>query len=78
MNLRAWSKRKMAWPKKIFRSLLLQTLGPGPALDGPGNMFVETETSVVSQENISKFIKIRFEHYSLRCFLSAVVYGTSL
>ena len=28
----------MAWPEKIFRSLLLQTLGPGPALDGPDCM----------------------------------------
>ena len=41
VNLRAWSKRKTAWPKKFFGAssaggpLLLPTLGPGPALDGP-------------------------------------------
>ena len=39
----------MAWPKKFFGALsaggplLLQTLGPGPALDGPGLKSEENE-----------------------------------
>ena len=41
VNLRVWSKRKMAWPKKFVgafsagRPLLLPNLGPSLALDDP-------------------------------------------
>ena len=41
----------MAWPKKFFGAfssggpLLLQTLGPGPALDGPGKENANDKTN---------------------------------